>query len=265
MSVTAKLVRVFDVDKQLSGLKSRLGGAERFLAEQVRLLDELNARAKVLDGQIRVLQVQAAEHEGEMAGHDSRIAKLRDQMANSKTNKEYKAFQTELSTLKIERDKEETEALEIMTRLEALRKERAELDAAIVERERVKKVAECEREQRAGEIAGRLAQLTAERATLAADLPSDVLRDYERLLNQRGEDAMAQLEEINRKALEYSCGSCRMAVPVEKVSSLLNRGVVTRCVSCGCFVYLDEETMRSILLPKTPNSKGRKGKTAEQL
>ena len=53
MSVTAQLLRVFQVDKQIRSLQSRLKVAEGFLGAQVKELDQIETARKTLDAQLK--------------------------------------------------------------------------------------------------------------------------------------------------------------------------------------------------------------------
>ncbi len=241
MSVTEKLLRVFRVDQQLVGLQSRLRAAERFLEEQSRQLAELQTRHDSLGTQLKQMLAMIADHEGEVARLEARIEHLRDQMNNAKTNKEYKAFLVEVNTLKADRDRAEQAALELMTKADELRKQQSAVDAQRTEREKVKDVAAGDREKRADEIRDRVNQLSAERDKLRAEVPEEALRLYAELVRQRGEEAMAPVEEQDRRRHEATCGSCMMSLPVETVNSLIKGGQLTRCVSCGCLLYIEKE------------------------
>lgn len=245
MSVTEKLLRVFRVDQQLRGLQSRLRAAERFLEEQTKQLAGLEAKREAIAAQLRQLQATIANHEGEMARFDARVDVLREQMNSAKTNKEYKAFLTEVNTLKAERSTSETAALELMTKADDLKKQAAELETQKAEREKLRKVAAEDRDKKAEEIKDRLNELTADRKRLADEVPAQVMTLYIELVRQHGDDAMAPVEELDRRRHEYTCGTCQMAVPVETVSSLI-RGTapnqpVVRCVSCGCLLYIEKD------------------------
>ncbi len=247
MNVTEKLLRVFRVDQQLAGLTSRLQGAERFLAEQTRQMEQIEANLSALAGQVRQLSATAADHEGEMKRLDERMAHLREQMNNAKTNKEYKAFLTEVNTLKADRDVAEQAALEHLTKLDEVKKQVAALEAQREERAKVKRVAAEDRDRKADEIRGRVAELQAERDRLAAEVPKDAMALYRELVRQHGDDAMAPLEEQDRRRHEYSCGSCQISLPVEAVNALLRGGAPTRCVSCGCLLYIEKELAESLM------------------
>ncbi len=262
MSVTEKLLRVFRVDQQLSGLQSRLKGAEKFLGEQTKQLSSIDQKRDALTSQIKQLQATASDHEGEMARLDARVEVLREQMNNAKTNKEYKAFLTEVNTYKADRGGHETQALELMTKLDALKKSLAELDGQKAERDKVKQVAGTDRDKKADEIKDRLNQLQAERSKLWAEVPEDIQKVYIELVRQKDDEAMAPVEELDRRRHEYNCGSCQMAVPVETVVALLKSSGVTRCVSCGTILYIEKEVAEAVM----PASKrGGKTKSVEAL
>ena len=251
MDVTAKLLRVFLVEKQIRGLQTRLKAAERFLNEQTTQVTQLDAKKTSIDTQLKQLAAVAKQAEGEVARLDARMATLRDQMNGAQTNKEYKAFLTELNTFKLEKDKAEQSALEAMTKVDELKKQVGEVEAQRAERDKLRAVAVAERDARAAEIKDRLDELTKERVALTADVPGDSLRMLERLVNTRGEDAMAPIEIQDRKRHEFTCGSCQMSLPLDTVSGLMSKGKLTTCVSCGCILYLGEEEAKS-LQPAAP-------------
>ncbi len=259
MDVTSRLVKVFLVEKQLRGLKSRLTAAEKFLNDQSSQLTKLNEQKQTLDGQLKQLKVKAAEFEGETKRLDARMDQLKEQMNSAQTNKEYKAFLTEINTIKAERDRLETQALEQMAKLDEARKQGEALEAQRGEREKLRGVADEDRKKRAAEIQGRLSELELERKAAAGDVPGEVLSSFVKLVAQRGEDAMATVEIHDFKRHEFTCGACQMSLPVEVVSGLMSTGKITRCVSCQCYLYLDEAA-REATSPPTKGGKAAAGK-----
>jgi predicted nucleic acid-binding Zn-ribbon protein len=259
MTVTEKLLRVFLVDKQLRGLQSRLGGAEKFLKEQEGHLGGLDTKRQALESQFKTLQAKAKDHEGEIARLEARIATLREQMNNAKTSKEFQAFNLEIKNLETDRDKITTVAVEHMTQVDAIKKQVDELTGQRSEREKVRQVAAEDRSKRASEIHDRLTELKAERQKVASDVPADALTTLEKLIVQRGENAMATVEVQDAKRHEFNCGACMMNIPVDAAVSLLTTGRLTKCASCGCILYMDEEA-RKMMVPPTKRGK----KTVQQ-
>jgi uncharacterized protein len=269
MSVTEKLLRVFRVDQQLRGLQSRLNAAQKFLDDQLKQLGQIDVKRDALAAQVRQLQATVGDNEGEMQRLDARIEVLREQMNNAKTNKEYKAFLTEVNTLKADRSQYETVALEQMSKLDEVKKQLEELEGQRGDREKVRGVAADDRTKKAEEIKDRLAELEAERKRLVADVPADALRLYDAMVKQKGDEAMAPIEELDRRRHEYTCSSCQMAVPVETLSALLRPSSanipLTRCVSCGAILYLEAAVSDRLQGGGTGGGGrgGKKGKKAE--
>jgi uncharacterized protein len=264
MSITEKLLRVFRVDQQLRGLQSRLRAAERFHDEQIRQLQQLDSRRDSINTQLRQIQAQIADHEGEMARIDARVEKLREQMNSAQTNKEYKAQLTEINTLKADRGKFETQALEQMAAGDELRKQLAEIEVNRSERQSLQKVAADDRAKKGEEIKDRLAELQGQRSQYAGEVPADVMTIYVALVRQKGDEAMAPVHELDRRRHEYTCGACQMAIPVETVSTLIsgrNAGApLTRCVSCGSILYLEQDVHDKLQAP--PGRSGGKKRKA---
>ena len=240
MSVTHKLLSVFRVDQQIQGLQTRLEGAERFLGEQTKQLALLGTERDSIDTQLRQLRASEANAEGESQRIATHIDELREKMNNATSNKEYKALLSEVNNLKEIRSTHDEQAIEFLEQIDKLNAKLSEIKANEDEREKVRGVAEEQRQQRSDEIAEKLAELKAQRETLVTDVPKDALAIYEELLEMRGEDAMAPLEIEDRKRHEYVCGSSMMSVPVEVAASLM-QGKLTLSPNDGCILYLTAE------------------------
>lgn len=246
MTVTGKLLSLYHVDCQLSGLSSRLRAAERFLAEQSRRLTELEAACESKSREVKRLKAAAANQENEIAVIDGRINAARERMNSASTNKEYKALLLEVNMLRDSKSEQETEVLAILERVETLTREEAELAAKIETQRKVVEVARSARDEKEAEIRDRLEELKARREEMAREVPADALSSYGVLFDQRGEEAMAPLQELDRKRHEFSCGACMMAIPLDLVTALMSHGNLTRCVSCGVILYLDEKLAEAI-------------------
>lgn len=265
MSVTESLLRVFRADQQLRGLTGRLQSAEKFLGEQVKQLEQLNAKRTSLQQQLRLAQAKAAEHEADMKASDERIEKLKGQMDSSQTNKEYKALLTELNTYKADRSSVETEALTQMQKVDELRKQMAELDKQAEEREKLRKVAESDRQKKEAEIADRLAELKAERSAAASQVSERVMKVYAENVRSMGEEAMAPVQELDRRNHEYTCGSCQMTVPVDKMATLMrpNSDEIVRCASCRAILYVEKDTAEQFNTKTSRSGTGGRKKKAK--
>lgn len=240
MSVTNQLLSLFRVDIELKGLQDRLKAAERFLGEQTQKLADLGDQAESLNAQIRQLKATTSNAEGESERLKLRIDELREKMNSASTNKEYKALLSEVNNLKEQRAVHDEQAIEGLEKIEELNAKLKELEESKIDRDKVRGVAETDRQKRADEIADKLAELRAKRELLVVDVPKNALVIYEELLESRGDDAMAPMEIVDRKRHEYVCGSSMMSVPMEVAASLM-QGKLTLSPNDGCILYLTEE------------------------
>jgi len=255
MSATASLLALYRVDQQIRGLSARLRQAETYLAEQQRLLTDIEQRRDSLSTQVRQLSATAHNDETESKGLESRIAGLRERMNNSQTSKEHSALLTEINTLKADKGLIEERALESMTKLDTVKQQLAEIETEHAERAKVRGVAQTERDRRAAEIKDRLDELNREREVAVNNVTAPVLNEYTRMINQGLDEVMAPIEEQSRRGMEYTCGSCYTHLPIEQVSILLKRGDLTKCPACKVILYMEEELQQQITTSQEKKTK----------
>lgn len=247
MPVLESLLKLFRVDAQVRGLRSRLDAASRYLQTQDRQHRDLQQRLDELTTRRKQTQAKAGNLEGEIASIDLRLEKLRDELNSSANNKQYAAALTELNTVKANRANVEKQALEQMQQVEQIEGEITALTAQVSERARLREIARGQLAERQAEVGQRLAELEAERAVAAEQCPQRELEIFNHVADMYDGEAMARIEEIDRRNREYACGSCNMHVPFEQVSLLMNAGTaLVRCTACHRILYMHEETRGSI-------------------
>jgi len=248
MTVTDKLLRLHQVDRQLRGLRNRINLAERYLAQQERLLKEVQQRRETVSSQVRQLKASVANDENEIASFDERVEKLRQQLNSASTSKQYSTFLSEINTLKEQKGVVEERMLEAMGQLEELGDALKDIEGDVQERNGIRDVAAAELQRRKTEASDRLSELEVERKEAAKDVPAHALAVFDEIAARidPDDDVMAPLEEHSRRSLDYSCGGCQTIVPVELVSRLLGRGDLTLCVSCGSILYMEKELKESM-------------------
>ncbi len=246
MGVTSKLLALYRIDQQLNGLKSRLRAAEAYLRKQEELVKELEARRASLESQRKQLEASVHNDEMEAKAYDERIETLRDRMNNAATSREHSALLTEMNTVKADKGLLEEKALESLQALDEIREQAAAVEKEHEERIGVLGVARTDRDAREAEIKDRVEELEAERAEKEKEVPPHALGAYRELQELGVDEVMAPIEEQDRRNKEYSCGACYTHLPVEQLSTLLNRGDLVRCSSCDVILYLEEDLRESI-------------------
>ncbi len=243
MGLIKNLVALFLVDGQVRGLRSRLEGAERFLAAQERLHSDLEQHCAELETRKRQIQTRIGTLELETASLDERLEKLRNELNGASTNKQYTAVLTELNKAKLDRTELENRTLDQMEALEQTVADVEKVKGEIAERRKVRERAAAELKARHDEVGERLAELEAERRIAAEAIPAKELRIFNEVAEAHEGEAMAPIEEIDRRRREYACGSCNIHLPFETIASLLGSAeVLVRCTACGRILYLQDET-----------------------
>jgi predicted nucleic acid-binding Zn-ribbon protein len=204
---------------------------------------ELQTRRKHLQANIGTLEV-------EVKSIDDRLEKLRNELNSAPTNKQYAAILNELNIVKASRSGLEDRMLQDMEQVEKIQAQAKDLETQIAERTKVRDLAKAQLEERRNDVGHRLSELEAERETAAAVIPVESLMIFDDLADNFEGEAMAPVEEVDRRHREYACGECNMHLPFELVSILTSRGdTLIRCPSCTRILYMQEE-MRGSLAKK---------------
>lgn len=247
MALQDQLRELFLLDKQVRGMRARLDAALSRVKAQQSKRQQLQRQHDELTAQLKQAQVKTAAFERDAAELDGRIAKSRDQMNAVKNNKEYSALLLEVNTLKVDKSKLEDQALEEMGRLDILKAQIVEIDAKLEERAKIESVSESEVQTAREEVGAKLDEATAQRDAAAARVPPDVLSTFNRLADNYDGEAMAEIEEQDRRRMEYTCGGCYLSLPVERVNAVMTRrDEVITCPACNRMLFINQELQAAI-------------------
>jgi len=243
MTLTSDLLSLFRIDSRVRGLRSRLDSASRYLNNQDRILNDLRQQRKEVQLRRRHVQASIGNLEGEVAVIDERLEKLRGELNVATTNKQYTAVLTELNTAKLARSEVEDRILQEMETVDECGRQLETVASDTDERSKVRALAETQLRQRHDEVGKQLAELEQQRNTAADCIPGTDLKLFDELAEAYDGEAVAQVEEIDRRRREYVCGSCNLNLPFEAVAALLGRGdTLVMCAACGRILFLQDET-----------------------
>lgn len=242
MTLQEKLHQLFLVDQQVRGLSSGLNSAKRRHVAQQRKLEQLEQQHSELDEQVRHATAHATTLEKESQEIDTRVTAQRDKMNTVTSNKEYSALLIEVNTLKIEHGKKEEEALIEMERKDRMQGELDELAATRDVQIKLTQGADEAVNQRQADVGDRLDELTKERDAALAQVPDDATAIFELAAEAHDGEAMAVIVEENRRRMEYSCGGCYMAIPLERLNTVMvNQEELVVCPTCSRILYVAEQ------------------------
>ncbi len=151
-----------------------------------------------------------------------------------KKNEEYKAIQNEIALVKSQVNKVDDEIIDFEIDLE-------DRDASVKLLEADLKKAQDDlatyqkqsTEAKAGEEA-KLEELAHSLLNAEAVINPDIREQYQRVIRQRGAEAMAVVE-------SGACMGCNMSVTSQMLNDLINCDTLVFCRSCGRILYMAEE------------------------
>jgi uncharacterized protein len=229
------LVHVQQFDEEIAVLSAEIDSLPKHIAvirkrlhsHQVQLQNDKDALAANLK--------RMRDLDGQVADHKQKIARLRDQMMQAKTNEQYKAFQHEIEFHeKAIRDAEDQE-IELMEAAESLGANVATAEKALAAEEAAVKAEAAEAEKRVAAIRAQRDQLEAERQQVLGGITREVRTAYE-AMKSRGRKRVVDT------IVDGNCSACRLSVRLQLIQDLALTDRLIRCENCQVYLYAPRVT-----------------------
>jgi len=215
--------RIMHIREQMARLQPEREAFQGKAAATQAGLDAVKTKAKQVESDRKNLEL-------EVETKKQQIARYALQQFQTKKNEEYRALAHEIDTCNADIAKLEDKQLELMEQAETLQKEAV---AAAREADAARKAAEGQlRELAAREqsLRDELTALESNRNQLTADVDEPVLRRYERLLHNKGDNVVVGIE-------HGVCGGCYTRFPVQLLVSCRAAKEMVTCPNCGRILY----------------------------
>ena len=209
--------------QQQKSLPTERKGLEAKLASAKQLLDHTKQRGKENEVERRKIQL-------EVEGKRTSIGRFKTQQQATRKNEEYTALSKEIAHFEADIQSLEDKELELMEQSEEIGKTTAAAEKDFAKSQGIIQEQIAKLEAGANAASARLAELEADHAKLAAEIPEDTLDLYRRLFVKKGDAAVVPLE-------SEICGGCHMKVPVQIGSQVRAQHLLTQCPNCGRILY----------------------------
>ena len=208
--------KLADEPERDKAFDARLDGArQRVAAAKERLADNQNARRTI---------------EKEVAVHQGRLSKFREQAMAVKTNQEYHAIQHEIAHAQAEIKKHEDAMLERMLEADdltaAVKKAESELAAEQKAIDTDRKAMKAEH----GDLEKALAKMGEERRAIVGALDKQVLLTFEQVAKKRHGVAVAE-------AKDGICTICHVRLRPQIFNTVRRNESIIQCDSCNRILY----------------------------
>jgi len=227
------LLVVQDRDQKIAALKKDIVNIPKLVEHaKTRLKGDLEATAKVKE-EIRANDMAMKTLELDIQTRQNTIARLKNQQFETRKNEEFRALGAEVERYQREVSTLEDKQLGFMEIGENQRKRLKELEAALAKTQEVvdKELALLEERKKVEER--QISELEAEKATFVHRVPEDILSVYTRLLKNKGDAALAALE-------NGQCKGCHMKVTSATILKVKAEQEITHCINCGRILYLND-------------------------
>ncbi len=164
------------------------------------------------------------DHEREISLQNELLTKSKAKLQAARNEKENKAAQREIDTIRKIIQEREKEALEVMEAIEQYRVAIEEHSKEFGELEQHLKATEEEGKARIDAVEAKIGETAANRSELASKVPQQLLRQYERIHKRLG---LALVEVI-----DGGCTGCNMNLPPQMYNELQRGDQIFNCPQC---------------------------------
>lgn len=228
-----KLWALQSLDSILASARKRRAVLPEEIAAAEKSLADADALKKTALAEIEASRLARKKWEGDIASNEENIQKFSGQLAQVKTNEQYKALEHEIDHLREKNGNIEDEVLGLLERDEGLAKARIAAEksvaAAITGLEKTR--ADSAEEDKA--LEEECEHLNGKRAAAAAVIDGAALARYESIQKPGGTIAMSRL-------VRDACETCYRQVPDQRQIEVRQAKSLVTCEGCGHILYWEE-------------------------
>ena len=219
-------LRLQALDRKIATLETGIATLPKHIAEIEKRLEAHKRRLEADRSALAANQRDRKKMEGDIQLHQTKISKLREQMAAAKTNEHYKTFQNEIAFIEGEVRKCEDRILVLMEQSEPLDKNVKAAEMSLTTEEKDVEAAKITARDRTAIDQKEAAELKAERRTIAEQMPPKLYTEYERVRKKTKNTPIAD-------ATDGRCSACQIALRPQFFQDLRRQDQVMFCESCS--------------------------------
>ena len=237
-TTTANSLReIHSLHQRAKAIQDRLSSHPKTVAARNVIVAKKETSLEQSKKELQQVKVSKGLKETQRKSVLAKIDDFSSKLLTVKKNEEYKAIQNEIALLKSQMGKIDDELIESELDIEDRAEKIKELEAEVAKlKSELTAFLKKFDENKPADDAN-LADLSRQIADAEAIIPIEIRDSYQRVIRQRGADALALVE-------EGACSGCFMAVTSQMVNDLINCDKLVFCRSCGRVLYMAEETER---------------------
>ena len=219
-------IQIMENEKKLVSTPKKI---EKMDSDIKAMQDKISKEKEILEE----LEKERKRKEKDLELDKEKVKKFESKLYEVKTNKEYQALLKEIETAKLMNDKEEEEIIEIMVKIEDLKKDYESTSKLLKEKE---KVTEVEKKKLLAEIDSvdkTINKLKQQRDNLLSVVDKTLRETYNMLISKRGGMAVVNVK-------NGVCLGCFMNIPPQLFIEVTKNNRLILCPSCNRIFYFTE-------------------------
>jgi predicted nucleic acid-binding Zn-ribbon protein len=229
-----KLLRLQEVALAIEDLNRRLSSIPVKIQDLDQALARRRADVAKSGDELAGLQKERRKLEGDLQSIEAKISKYQGQLMEVKTNKEYTAMLHEIEGAKSEKDTVDTRILQAMEATDTLEMGIRQKEKALAEEAKSVDAARGVLISEQKDLEASRARVEAERREVEAQIPSELVAEFNRISRSRGGLAVARV-------VQGLCQGCSVRIQPRIVQQIRRDEAILRCESCKRFLYYLEE------------------------
>ena len=220
------------VHRQLTDVRERLDRGPRQVHAAETHVQHCESQLTAVKAEAKSIRMAADQKQLHLKSSEDKVKDLRRKLNAAATNREYQLLLEQIAADEMANSVLADEILELMEKEDEFQKNVADAEAALAAARRKADEVRAEVAKAEPSLLDDVARLEVELRQTEATLPSDIRDLYNRVVRQRGEDALAVIE-------NQCCGGCNQQIPLNYCNMVL-LGKPVGCKTCGRLLYLPE-------------------------
>lgn len=215
---------------KLREVQSQLQSAPRQIKARQQISSAKHAEIDALRDKMKKLRSSADQNNLQVKTNESKVLGLKVKLNQATSNREFDALRQQIEADEMANSVLEDEILAAFEKLDRMKDELTQFEAELTTLKAAEAKVAQELESAAPGLRKQIAELEAAIAKAEEVIPGDMSLAYRRMAQAHGPDAFAEVE-------GNQCQACFVSLPPQTLLELKN-GKVLFCKSCGKVMYL---------------------------
>ena len=225
-----RLIELQELDSEIFSIKRELEAMPEKLREFDNIIKEKEEVFKESEENVKKLELKRKEKEIDLGTKEENIKKLKQQLYQIKTNKEYTVLEKEIQSQKADTSILEEEIIKILDEIDNSKKKVMEYKINFQQEKQhtdseKKKIEEIQKEKESG-----LGELESRRREFVINIDNGILKKYEKILYAKDGTALVPI-------LESACSGCNMNLPPQVINEVKIKSDLIFCGNCSRILY----------------------------